>query len=854
VVKRRTPTHSEIPAHPGAPTHPGTPPTPPQAGRAPAPPATRLLQSDWVWILAIVFLVAAFFHPVLLGGKVFSSPDAQAPQGFAVYAEGERARTGEYPLWNPFIFCGMPSYSALAYNPEVYFPDWIFKLLGGLAPPMLWLISYYMLGAVALFALLRDRGALAGPAALGALVFALTPNLIAVGGHGHGSQLVNSGLIPVVLLALHRFLARGSIIWLALLALSLGCQLLRGHVQIAFYTWIAVAIYLGFYVADRRRPVPTFAVPLTRGLGGVALALLLAVLLGAVLILPVAAYTPHSIRGGGPTGGVSFEYATSWSLGWAELWTLLVPSALGFGGATYWGTMPFTDYPNAYMGILTLGFAAFGLWQARGRGMGFFIVLAVFGLLVALGKHFFVYDLLYRLLPYWKKFRVPVMVLVLTQLAVASLFALGLTRMLALARQAPAAPGPGPVRRGTGAGARSHPAGDPPPARAARLCGRIAAGGFLLLVLVLLAGGPLQARYAAAFNSNPRIVAQYREAPAEAPRLGRQAASRAHKDLVRSVGLLALAAAGGHFLLRPGRGLSPGVFVGGVALASAVDLVPIGREILAPVTAPREVLTRVTEPDPAVTFLSAQPKPFRIYPLEEFRSNRFSTFGIASVGGYHAAKPRAYQEFLDAFGLETVEVLRHPARYRILDLLNVRYLVTAIDLSPIGRFPLVHEGPMRVYENPVAGPRAFLVGRVEVRTEPARALERLADPSFDLARQAVVASDVGPLAHPNVSGTARIVEHELNRVTVEVESSGPALLVLGELYDAGWRAAIDGKPAAVVRADHIFRGVRVEGGAHRVQFDYTAPGLALGLGLSVGAGAAILALAGLGWFRRGRRV
>ncbi len=109
---------------------------------------------------------------------------------------------------------------------------------------MLWLIAYYMVGAIGLSDFLaRDRGAAPGPAALGGLLFALTPNPIAVGAHGHGSQLVNSGLIPLVLLALHRWLSRGRIVWLALLALALGAQILRGHVQIAYYTWLAVLVF-----------------------------------------------------------------------------------------------------------------------------------------------------------------------------------------------------------------------------------------------------------------------------------------------------------------------------------------------------------------------------------------------------------------------------------------------------------------------------------------------------------------------------------------------------------------------------------------------------------------------------------
>jgi hypothetical protein len=281
-------------------------------------------------------------------------------------------------------------------------------------------------------------------------------------------------------------------------------------------------------------------------------------------------------------------------------------------------------------------------------------------------------------------------------------------------------------------------------------------------------------------------------------------------------------------------------------------LIPIDQEIMKPVTAPRAVLTRVTEPDPVTRFLTAQSGPFRIFPIEEFRSNRFATFGIASVGGYHAAKPRAYQEFMDAFGVESLDIFRLPERHRILDFLNVRYLVTGIDLGESDRFTRVHEGPTSVYENRAAGPRAFLVGEVVVEPDPARALARLADPALDLTRQAVVAVPVDSLAGPALEGSVRVVEHELNWVTVEVESSGPALLVLGELFAPGWRAAVDGERTPIVRTDYIARGVRVEAGAHRVRFDYTAPGLRGGLVLSLAAGGVILGLGGVGVYRARR--
>ena len=75
---------------------------------------------------------------------------------------------------------------------------------------------------------------------------------------------------------------------------------------------------------------------------------------------PVINYTPYSIRGSGEGGGVNFIYATNWSFSFGELATFFIPSFFGFGGVTYWGNMPFTDYPN-YMGIIVLIFAIIGI-------------------------------------------------------------------------------------------------------------------------------------------------------------------------------------------------------------------------------------------------------------------------------------------------------------------------------------------------------------------------------------------------------------------------------------------------------------------------------------------------------------
>ena len=101
-------------------------------------------------------------------------------------------------------------------------------------------------------------------------------------------------------------------------------------------------------------------------------------------------------------------------------------------------------------------------------------------------------------------------------------------------------------------------------------------------------------------------------------------------------------------------------------------------------------------------------------------------------------------------------------------------------------------------------------------------------------------------------GTARVVEFHDNRVVVDVESSGAALLVLREAYHSGWRATVNEQPARVLAADCLLRAVEIPAGAARVEFWFEHPGLATGARLTFGALAVVVLLIGIGWCR-GRR-
>src|SRR5262249_59463726 len=136
-----------------------------------------------------------------------------------------------------------------------------------------------------------------------------------------------------------------------------------------FYTWLSVAIYTVVVLAmAARRPeeLPRLATRSAALLGAAVLAFGIA----GVYNLPLRDYASQSMRGSSANGGAPLDYATSWSMGFYELPTIVFPNWVGFGGATYWGAMPFTDYPNAYLGVIVVLLALRAVASGGGGGPG----------------------------------------------------------------------------------------------------------------------------------------------------------------------------------------------------------------------------------------------------------------------------------------------------------------------------------------------------------------------------------------------------------------------------------------------------------------------------------------------------
>ena len=796
--------------------------------KPPSEPPSRAkgftLTTSWVAVL-LGLLTLVFFHEVSLEGRTFVSPDATAPAGFVRIGEQSLWKDHVYPLWNPYVFLGMPSFGSGGYNPLIYPPDWPLALLQKVLPlpDVTWLLIYYFLGALFTYLLAREWGARPEGALLGAVAFVFQPNLVAVGAHGHGSQLVDSAYLPLMLWLAARWLRRGRLDELGWLALAGGFQFLRGHVQICFYTWLAIALYAVVTAAANARRTSELPGVLLRCLA-LAGAAALAFGVAGVYNLPLHDYAQYSMRGSSANGGAPFAYATSWSMAFHELPSLVFPNFVGFGGATYWGGMPFTDYPNGFVGVIVAllalcGFVARDPDHAIARW--FVGVLAGFSLLVGLGRNFPLYGLLYDHLPMFNKFRIPVMVLVLFQLAMAMAAAWGWGTLVSVG----AAKGKGDA------------------------VDKIVAAAAIAFGVIGLVG---------LFGTESLRGAYVNLALAHKPQFEGEAARAAFTgfagDLgkVSFVGLVMVLVV---WFTR--RGKFPVALASVVALLLLlVELWPVSRSVMQPTIGDPVAHNLDVGRDDVIDWLAkaGPPGSFRVfYPEQEwFMDNRTSGFGIATVGGRHSAKTRLFQDLDDTRAL-----------YRLpwLALMNARYWVFSRPVAPTdiptGWYAVLRQVYVGsagvVYEYGLALPRATVVGAWRVVPDTGRAvIDSVTSVAHNPAMFTYLTSDPGiPSGSPGSAGSATITRYGLHRVSLDVDATRAAVLRLADLWYPDWKVTVDGNPTKLLRADHVMRGVAVPAGRHQVEFRFASSAFTAGLWLSIGSAfVALLLIAAGAWLER----
>jgi hypothetical protein len=230
------------------------------------------------------------------------------------------------------------------------------------------------------------------------------------------------------------------------------------------------------------------------------------------------------------------------------------------------------------------------------------------------------------------------------------------------------------------------------------------------------------------------------------------------------------------------------------------------------------------KPDPTVSFLKQQQGLFRVFPLggEQFMDNSLPYHEIQSIGGYSPAKLKIYQTMLDSC-LYRGSDPKLPLNMNVVNMLNVRYIVTSFRLPP-DRFQLVHTDEARgklVYANPGALPRVFFVKEVLIAESEHDMFGTINSPSFNAATTAVLEKTPPLQVTAPDSAVAEILEYKSRTIRIKTYTSSPALLVLSEIYyPAGWSASIDGEPTEIYETNYILRSVLMPAGDHELVLEF----------------------------------
>jgi len=684
----------------------------------------------------------------------------------------QEIRQGNLPLWNPHLFSGTPFVGS--FQTAVLYPLSAFGLFlpTGTALGLEFGLHLFLAGAFA-FAWTRGLGLGAlGAFYAGAVLMLGAPFLLRV----VAGQLTVIGALawcPLLLLAIDRICRRPRLGACLLGAFATSMMILAGHPPSVVSTGLVAALY----AAARWLQSPER----TR-----AALLLAAVVFAPLLLTAVQLWTGleaalESVR----QGGVSYDYATSFSFPPEALVTLVAPSFFG-SPELYWGRWFYWD-ASAFLGITTLVLAALGVRGADRETRRLLVGLALLLLLLSLGRYTPVYRLLYHGVPGFDHVRAPSKFLFHAALFTAALAGIGVERLLR-------------DRRGVGV--------------------------LAWLALLLGIGLGLLAPLLRAEAHNPlRLVEGLAgaRAPTALEFVGWTEMAYA-SVAVAAVTCLALFA-----LLR--QGLVP-------ERQRPVRLAIVCLGILELVHfSQREFRSFVPESGERLGRLQRSVGEARTMNAGPAKNISLLTRGY-DAWGYDPLMLRRYVEFMaytqgrDPIALDNVD-RREPYRgHRLLAMVRCRLL-----LSP---------DHIALLESPL--PRFLLVRSYEIHREPAAILAALDRPDFDLRRSVVLEEDPVPAPRPGPArGSLRRVEESTDHLRLDVALPEPAILLVTDAYSEGWR--VSGLPGSaradyrILPANLTLRAVPLPAGEHRLHFEYAPLGYRAGRWASLASGTLFLALA-----------
>lgn len=809
--------------------------------------------------LAVFFWKAVFAGEILLPADIINSPKSlpwgnwtsnqSLPHNLTIsdailayplwkFAKESIGR-GEIPLWNPYIFAGTP-FLADSSTGALYPLNIILYLLPLEKAINITQLLHLLLVGIFTYLFLREIGVGRFGAFVGGLVYTFNGAFITY------LELLNiwtEAWLPLVFLLVERMVKRNSFGYALLLGVVFAVQWLAGSGQRASYIVFAATLYLLFRLAISYRKGMTATG--TARLGGLyALAVALGLLLSAVQLLPTYEFLMDSHRLVARTAASYEDVAFLWL---PQLLAFLIPDLFGnpvdynyFAPGTYTAS-------NGYLGILPLVLAALSLVLVKKNSyVLFFCAFVVLMLSFILGTP--LYAVFHSLVPLAKLMPAPIRMLFMYTFAVAVLAAFGADLLAQRSRE-------------LGRRALLLVVGS---SLAAIVVG-------ITAMLALWTARPWIAQVSAAVI--PELVASKQYSLATDANTVKTVEAMVSYELanigrfILLVGLSVLVVMTARYRPAPVR-LAQGLMIGLIV----ADLFSFGMRYNTTVQA-----SDIYPETGAISFLKkeAAGEQFRFMgvgetrwslpdmpvklPVKTMPANSAMFYGIQDAQGYSSFYPLRYNEYANtiAVGGRTPTVIGNKLylgiyNSKLVDLLNVKYVMTPGYLPEKDKFKLVYEGEIEVFENREVVPRAFTVHRAKVITDKDAILAELLSDRFEPLSYAVLEEPPGgPLpglpsaGSPRRTGgkAAEIVSYQSNQVVVRADIAEAGLLVLADTYYPGWKAFVDGREARIQRANYLFRAVYLEAGSHTVEFVFDPGSFKLGLAISIGTLALVTCLA-----------
>jgi hypothetical protein len=774
-------------------------------------------------IIAVVLflLISVVYFSPLLENKVLRQTDIMNFEGASKEIADHREKFGEEPLWTNSMFGGMPAYqiSVQYQGNKMSFVDRVISL--GLHPYM----AYLFLSLIGFYLLLLTLKVDKWLAIAGAIAFAFSSYFFIIVEAGHNTKAHAIAYMAPVLAGI-LLTYRGKYLWGGVLtALALALQITTNHPQITYYLAILVLLIglaeLIEAIVKKAYKNFLFASAILIVSAGLAVAT------NTASLWATWEYGQFSIRGKtelsteqeNRTSGLDKDYATAWSYGKAETFTLLVPNFKGGSSQEklgtesahykflrsqnisaakqiaeqaplYWGAQPFTSGP-VYAGAIVVFLFVLGMFLVKGWIKWALIVATALSIMLAWGKNFMgLTDFFLDFVPGYNKFRAVSMILVIAQLTIPLLAFLGVARLL-----------------------------DKDLEKKKKLKAIYISSGIVggLLLVFLLGAGTFSYTGASDEQQESGLIEQVKQSGAsemvasefaanfmESLRADRKTALV--KDTQRSL-LFVLIAAALLYLFASGR-IRREWLLAILPLLILIDMWGVARRYLNEdnYVREREYKNTFARSDADELILKDQDLYFRVFNIANNPFNdAMTSYWHKSIGGYHGAKLRRYQELIDA----------HISKmnFNVLNMLNTKYIINrGQDGQPVVMPNVEHMG------------NAWFVNEYKLVENADSELAALQD--FDPSQTAFIDKIFGGelkgfTFNPDSLAGIKLTDYRANQLTYRYNAGTPQLAVFSDIYyPKGWNAYVDGELKPHFRANFVLRAMVLPEGDHELVFKF----------------------------------